>query len=275
MDVEKPVRPGVVFRADRGSKGGTVMKPGRHELRGVVLKRIDYQESDLIVAFFTRRWGHLRGLAKHGRKSRRRFGRSLTPTAEVDLEFTLKPGRDLVFLERSEAMRWFDRVLDDASRLGRAGAALEMVEGFYPPWVPDPAVYDLLIWFLEGLNQSDRPDELLLMFVIKLLGHAGFGPNLSQCLVCGRPPGADHEMALRPDEGGLVCDACRPGGLKVGLGAVRTIDLIQTTSLDGLNRVRIGPVIVNECRPFVLAGVRRALGRELKSLRFLDQMTGR
>ena len=48
-----------------------------HKTEAIVLRCLDYGESDRIVTFYTRDYGKLRGIAKGARRSRKRFANAL------------------------------------------------------------------------------------------------------------------------------------------------------------------------------------------------------
>ncbi len=248
------------------------METGKHRLQAVVLNRTQYGEADLIVSFFTREFGKIRGMAKHGRKSQKRFGNILSGPALVELSFTNTSGRDLVRLEEGDLLRSFDGLSADVSRLAMASHALELIDAFCAPLDPSPEVLDLLLWALERMDSGLRPEETLFLFRLRMLGLAGFGPNFSSCPVCGSPPCAGEEIELNPDRGGMTHRKCAGGGFCVSLGTLKLMGLVQALALDKLDRVRVSPSAVKETGLFLMSFMHHLLGRELKTSRFMEQM---
>ena len=63
--------------------------------KAIVLRSIDYGESDRILTFLTDDFGKLKGIAKGARRSRRRFANALEPFSLSTLHFSrrhLAPG---------------------------------------------------------------------------------------------------------------------------------------------------------------------------------------
>ena len=248
------------------------MKPGKYRQKAVVLSRTNYGEADLIVGFFTPEYGKVRGMAKHGRKSRKRFGNVLSSPALVELAFTQVRGRDLVRLEGGDLIRAFDGLGRDVKLLARAGQALELVDAFCAPLDPSPQVFTMLLWALDRLDQGLRPVETSLIFQLKLLVLAGFGPNLEVCSVCRRFPEADRPVGLKPDQGGLVCQECAPGAFPASPGTIKIMSLVQGLAVDRLDRVRVSDQAESEAGSFLMTYIRHILGRDLRSSRFIDQI---
>ena len=86
----------------------------------IVLTVRDYGEADLVVTFITPGQGRLTGLAKHAKKSQRRFAHCLEPLSRVTLFLSSRARGDLEFLQRGELVRAFASLRRDLPRLGAA-----------------------------------------------------------------------------------------------------------------------------------------------------------
>ncbi len=71
----------------------------------VVLRTWPVHEADLIVSFFTRDYGRLKGVAKAALKSRKRFGGALEPMTLARAWFAERPRQELVRLDQLEIVR--------------------------------------------------------------------------------------------------------------------------------------------------------------------------
>ena len=71
----------------------------------VVLRTWPLRESDLIVSFFTRDYGRMKGVAKAALKSRKRFGGALEPMTMARAWFAERPRQELVRLDQLEIVR--------------------------------------------------------------------------------------------------------------------------------------------------------------------------
>lgn len=248
------------------------MKPGSHLLTAVILKRTPYGEADLIVTFFSREYGKLSGMARHAKRSRKRFGNVLASVALVRLEVTASPGREMVRLDRGEPITVFEGAAKDPLRLGLAGHALELVDGLQAPLDPSPELFDLLLWLLDRLDRGQRVEEAAFIFELRLLRLTGFAPNLAVCPHCGRPLSDLPRPSLSPSQGGLVCSEAGSEALPVSAGTLKVMDRALSLDLDKIDRLRATPRVLAEAEPFLGRYAVYILGRELKSARFLDQI---
>src|SRR5207247_11348137 len=73
-----------------------------HESDSIILKTYPLGEADRIVAFFSRDYGTLRGVANGARRMKNRFGASLEPLAHARIQFFEKENRELVRIQSAE-----------------------------------------------------------------------------------------------------------------------------------------------------------------------------
>src|ERR1700678_3055577 len=70
-----------------------------------ILRTWPGHEADLLVSFFTRDYGRLKGMAKAALKSRKRFGGALEPMTLARAWFAERPRQELVRLDQLAIMR--------------------------------------------------------------------------------------------------------------------------------------------------------------------------
>src|SRR6201988_1782261 len=71
----------------------------------VVLRTWPVHEADLIVSFFSRDHGRMKGIARAALKSRKRFGGALEPMTIARAWFAERPRQELVRLDQLEIIR--------------------------------------------------------------------------------------------------------------------------------------------------------------------------
>jgi DNA repair protein RecO (recombination protein O) len=118
-----------------------------------VLRTYPFRESDLIVSFFTRDQGKLRGVARRARKPKSSFGSGLERLSLVNLWYTQKETRELVNLISCDLLRSQFDLLSDFD----AGVALDYVaeicEHMLPPNEPNERFFRLLTTVLSYMHE--------------------------------------------------------------------------------------------------------------------------
>ncbi|MCX5893460.1 MAG: DNA repair protein RecO [Deltaproteobacteria bacterium] len=242
----------------------------------IVLTVRDYGEADLLVTFITPEQGRLTGIAKHGKKSRRRFAYCLEPLSRVVFYFSSRPGRDLEFLQKGELVRAFPSLRRDLPRLG-AAAVLAEVAGLLAG--PPEAIGEIFATLEEALNLLDQglpPDSLLPTFLLRLLTLGGYGPRLAKCLKCGQEPAPPLYFSI--PQGSVLCGACRPGApgplLPLNLGTWKLLRLAQGLDREKLSRLRFPRPQRDQSLAVLKTFLFHHLRRGLKSWSFWEKVAG-
>lgn len=119
-----------------------------------VLRTYPYQEGDLIVSFFTRDQGKLRGTAKRARRMKSPFGSALERLSQVRVSYYQRENAELVRLDGAELIQ--SQFALAASY--EAGVALDYIaevsEQLLPPAEPNERFYRLLNAVLEDLRAN-------------------------------------------------------------------------------------------------------------------------
>ncbi|HZE21461.1 MAG TPA: DNA repair protein RecO [Desulfobaccales bacterium] len=241
----------------------------------IVLTVRDYGEADLLVTFLTPGQGPLTGIAKHARKSRRRFAHCLEPLSRVRFYLSPRPGRDLEFLQKGELIRSYPALRRDLRRLGAAAILAEAAGLLAGPPEACQEIFSTLEEALALLEQGAPPDSLLPVFLLHLLGLGGYRPRLRHCRACGGEPVPPLNFSLA--KGGIICGACRPSAseplLPLAPGAWKLLRLAQDLDRDKLSRLRFPPFQRDQVLLIFKAFLRYHLGKDLKSWVFWEKVS--
>ncbi len=188
--------------------------------RALLLRSIDYRDSDRIVTLLTEDFGKVSAIARGARKSQRRFGGALQPYVVMRAEYRLGRG-DLAHLERVSVDRSFLNLLRNLEGIGAAGAALAVVRERLPEHEPEPAVFAMTTRCLEALDAGAPTQEAAMTLHLQVLAELGFAPTLDRCVHCGKVPAPGRSASFDAGRGGIVCRACGGGRLVLSSGALR------------------------------------------------------
>jgi DNA repair protein RecO (recombination protein O) len=170
----------------------------------VILRTWPVQEADLIVSFFTRDYGKLKGIAKSALKSRKRYGGALEPMTLARAWFAERPRQDLVRLDQLEILRSPLSAPVDYTRAAVLSFFAETLEETLPEHDPQDAVYRLLVSVLEETTIA-QPWLPLTYFSLWMTRLMGWLPELNRCNQCGDPLIAEAPRSFHPQADGLFC----------------------------------------------------------------------
>jgi DNA repair protein RecO (recombination protein O) len=192
------------------------MNPRGRDLdtEAIVLSARTVGENDVRVDLLTPGFGRLHAVARHGRKSHKRFGTVLETFNWVKVRG--RDGGGWAALNEAVLARPWLQLDAHLSRLTAAFHVVELVRQLVPERNPDAKVFHLLAESLSAIDRSP-PREVLspvARFEYRLLEASGIGPNLTSCLSCGRARAREEGgFFFVYKEGGLFCASCLPPGL--------------------------------------------------------------
>jgi DNA repair protein RecO (recombination protein O) len=244
----------------------------------IVLRVIDYGESDRIVTFCTADFGKIRGIAKGARRSRKRFLNALEPFSCSRLLFSRRGPDSLALIEGCDVLSHFPGIRTDLEKTLAASYLIDLTDQFTPEDKKNEASFCLLHDFLRLLEGSAMTEALLRFFEIRLLRISGYDPVLDRCLSCKTPIRKQATYRFYSAKGGLICDICDIGGpgsrdaVPVSLGTIRTLLLGREMELNRLGRLLLSGQSADESRLLLAHFIRHLLGRELKSVHVLNEI---
>jgi DNA repair protein RecO (recombination protein O) len=118
----------------------------------IILRRISYGESDLVVTFFSEQHGRLSGFAKSAKNSHKRFGSSLEPGSISTLSCTQKPQSDWVFLQEAHTTLPSPALQRSVAKQSATWVALEWALLFLQEAQADQQKFTYLRNFLHYLH---------------------------------------------------------------------------------------------------------------------------
>jgi DNA repair protein RecO (recombination protein O) len=109
-----------------------------------VLRTYPFRESDLIVSFFTRDQGKLRGVARRARKPKSSFGSGLERLSLVNLAYSQKETRELVNLNSCDLVQSQFNLLSDFDASVALDYVAEVSDQMLPPHEPNERFFRLI-----------------------------------------------------------------------------------------------------------------------------------
>ncbi len=249
----------------------------------VVLRTWPVHEADLIVSFFTRDYGRVKGVAKSALRSRKRFGGALEPMTVARAWFAEQPRQELVRLDQLEIIRSPLSAPVDHVRMAVLSFFAEVLDEALPEHDPQETVFRLLLAVLEQTTavhpdpvQSDpvQPWMPLTYFSLWMTRLMGLLPDLTRCTACGELLTAG-EASFSALGDGLFCAVHRSGNASE----------LSADSWQLAQRMLRAPVAAfaaepwprrraQDLRRFTVQALERHLERKLRSAEALARLCG-
>ena len=174
--------------------------------KALVLRSVDYKESDKILTLLTQEQGKLTASARGCRKKGSTIAAGCQLLCWSELVLYDRQGRWSV--KEAATERQFRGVRDDLDKFSLACYFGEVIELLAVEGIPNPELLSLILNSLHALDKLDKPLALVkAAFELRALCLAGYEPLLDGCAVCGKEPPEEARFHLK--EGVLHCAKCR------------------------------------------------------------------
>lgn len=174
-------------------------------VRGLVLREVDWRDSDKILTILTAERGHLTASARGSRRkgSRLKAGTQVLVCAD----FTLFENRGKFSVNEADTVELFMGLRSDLEKLSLGAYFAEVLEAVSGEDVQSGALLTDGLNALYALSNGIKPPALVkAAFEFRTAALAGFAPEVSQCAACGDETPA--QPALNILDGEILCDAC-------------------------------------------------------------------
>ena len=194
--------------------------------KALVLRTVDYKETDKILTLFTQEQGKLTASARGCRKKGSAIAAGCQLLAWSEMVLYDYQGRWSV--KEAAAERLFQGVRDDIARLALGCYFAEAAELLAVEGEENPELLSLILNSLHALDKMpEKPLPLVkAAFEWKAMALAGYEPLIDGCDVCGAEPPEEPRFHLR--EGVLHCAGCRG---QVGEGISMPLSLQALSAL--------------------------------------------
>lgn len=173
--------------------------------KAVVLDRTKLGEQDLILTMLAEDGRQLRAVGKGARKPGGRLAGRTELFCEADL--LLAHGRSLDVVAEASLVDAHAGLRGDLARVSAASAMCEVARLTSFEDAPDGFLYPVLSRALRACEQAGDQahlDVCVAAYVMKVLAHGGWRPELVHCIACGDPAPAWFSAAA----GGVLCSSC-------------------------------------------------------------------
>ncbi len=240
----------------------------------IVLRRINFGETDRIVTLLTREHGKISAIAKGARKP---VSRLAGPTEIMTYSrMQLATGRNLDIITQVEVKESFPRIRSDLRKIAHATYLMELVDRMTEEHERNVDLFDTLLSSLYLMERPNDPEKITHMFELQFMRLLGYEPVLDKCVrrergVVPMPP-AD-ELYFSPSLGGLVCRECGPlpdDAIRIEPETVKIMRRLLVAEAPEVERMEIPPEVMDQISRAMRWFIRFHSEREIKSAEFLQ-----
>lgn len=255
----------------------------------LVLSKQDYRDTSLLVDFYTREFGKVKGIVRGIRDGRERYGSTLEPFSLNEILFyKRKRGGDLHQVTQVELVDLFPPVREDLERLAYASYFIELVDELTEAEEAEPQVFELLLDLFAFLASGASPKRAARIFEIKFFELLGLMPEIRACVLCRTEFPDPAFFSVR--QGGIYCRPCQAKaqsvpsrgdnaavastgtGIPLSRGTINFLEHARRAEVRDLYQVKVSEGVGGELEKVLRRFVDFHLQRKLRSLTFLEKM---
>jgi DNA repair protein RecO (recombination protein O) len=143
-----------------------------------ILQTYPFREADLVVSFFTRDQGKLRGVARRARRPKSSFGSGLERLSHATVSYFQKENRELVSLNSCELLHSQFALASNYEASVALDYLAEITEQLLPPNETNERHFRLLMAVLDYLRSGGSHFAAATYFALWSVRLAGFLPDL-------------------------------------------------------------------------------------------------
>jgi DNA repair protein RecO (recombination protein O) len=243
----------------------------------IVLNVTSYGEADKIVTLYSREFGKITSIAKGAKRSRQRFVNKLEPFTCLEISCRPPKNGSLYFLSEAELVNAHLSLRTIYPRYVAATFINELVQRFSGDQDPDPAVFTLLAWAFDSLEQNEDPSKITSLFLLRLLGICGYQPQLDHCGSCRKSIEQGAQFTLYPGNGTLLCESCRrnmeDSSFRLTRQTLKFLHSGQQLQLRRLNRLQMSKEMAYQALAVLFNYSRHILQQDIHSWKQLKKIT--
>ena len=242
---------------------------------GILLRRQDLRETSILLTFYTRDFGKIKGIVRGVRGG----GRALSAGAAYEIfaldeiVFYERKNRDIFTVSQCDLANYFNPIRASLDKLSYASYIVELLDSVTSLSDKNSEAFDLTLKSLDLLAGDSSPRRVGRIFEIKLLGLIGLMPNMTECANCGEVPGANPRFSLR--HGGLICRKCLDTdkmAISILPGTARYMEHIRSSSFERAAMVKVAAEVGRELERLLRRYLDYHIERRLKTVAFIKEV---
>lgn len=242
---------------------------------GVLLRRQFLRETSLILTFYTRDFGKIKGIVRGVRGPRSQSGGANMDLFSLDeVVFYERKKSDIYNISQCDLLEFFNPIRSSLDRLAYAAYITELLDSVTGLADKNKDVFELLLNSLKLLSGESSPKRVARIFEIKLLHLLGLMPALGGlCANCGRKISDSAKFSLR--HGGLICRECLASdkdARPILAGTVKFIEYVKGSPFEKASRVKVSAEVGKELEATLRKFLDYHIERRLKTVEFLKEI---
>jgi len=242
-----------------------------HRVEGIVIRSMDYGESNKIITLFTRDAGKVGVMVRGAKKMNSRHS-AITQLFTYGEFVYFKTGSQMGSLNHADIISSHHRLRADLILTAYSAYMAEMVDRILIDNEPNPFIYEQLKAALDGIEDGKDAQMITHLFEMKMLIQAGYEPNFDECSSCGIDT---NHPRLNIQLGGLLCPDCaikNSEAIEITDSLLKLLRLLARVDLNRLGKIEVKPESKLLLKQVMRAFLDTHVNIQWRSQHVMDQM---
>ena len=200
------------------------------KIKGVVIKAVDYKDSDKLVTIFSAEKGLIKARVRGVKKDKAKLAFAVQPFAFIEFLLTERKGFYTV-INATSIDQFFGLTADFDNYLFML-SCLEVVEKSVKENQAQPELFVLLLNSLKAVCYDEaRSENVFIKFMIEAMKYLGYSFVFDRCVCCEKALN-ENNVGFSYDYNGLLCPKCLSKNDALELNKVEFFILRNISKLD-------------------------------------------
>ena len=174
------------------------------DTEAIVLRQVRTVNSRRMLVLFSKKFGKISVGSNLNEGGKNKTALAQRPFTYGRYE--LFKSRENYNLNNGQVLKSYYSIGEDLDKYMAASYVLELTEKVISEDLPQPAMFHLLLDYLDALEKRKKKQETLtIAYMVKALAILGVMPHIDDCTACGA---ANAQRFFSIEEGGMVCENC-------------------------------------------------------------------
>ncbi|WP_304130157.1 DNA repair protein RecO [Ignavibacterium album] len=174
----------------------------------VVLGKMNYSDSSLIVTLYTEHNGKVSAIVKGARSPKSKLSMIVDTLNHIEVIFYKKESRELQIVSSADLISHYPNIKSDLESTKYAFAVLELVRNLTIENESNNRLFKGLVKILDHFeNKKETPAILFARFFMFLITETGYEMMIDKCSICGKQL-LPEQSAGYNFSSGFVCNEC-------------------------------------------------------------------
>lgn len=175
----------------------------------IVLSKLNYSESSLIVSLFTKSNGKVSAILKGGRRPKSKLASVVDVLNHIQVIFYKRESREIQVISSADLISHFPKIKSDLNSSVYAYAVCELVKDVMIENESNILLFNGLVRILNLMeNNEEHPAILFGRFFIFFLKEIGYELNLETCELCSKDLSIESKPSKYINQS-FICNECK------------------------------------------------------------------